>query len=115
MSIIWFLIPSSPILFEIVFIFQLFVGNFSCLSTFHLLYFLFVGEGSFDGGYVFDDLGEHTYEDSDDWDKLRSNFGPSGIQRMTIQLLRQLDGIELHSKWRARRQERQKRPMLFPV
>ncbi|CAM6007959.1 unnamed protein product [Sphagnum balticum] len=36
-------------------------------------------EGSFDGGYVFDDLGEHTYEDSDDWDKLRSYFGPSGI------------------------------------
>jgi hypothetical protein len=67
------------------------------------LYFLFVGEGSLDGGYVFDDLGEHTYEDLDDWDKLRFYFGPSGIRRMTIQLLRQLDGIELHLKQHAKR------------
>jgi hypothetical protein len=59
--------------------FNYFFGNFSCLGRFHLLYFLFAGEGSFDGSYVFNDLGEHTYEDSDDWDKLRFYFGLSGI------------------------------------
>jgi hypothetical protein len=42
---------------------------------FTLFYFLFVGKGAF----VSDDFSEYTFEDSDDWDKLGSFFGFSGI------------------------------------
>jgi hypothetical protein len=47
---------------------------------------------------VFDDLGEHTFEDLDDWDKYGFYFGLGGGQRTTVQLLEQLDKIKLH--WR---------------
>jgi hypothetical protein len=55
------------------------LGTFLVWVLFHPLYFLFVGEVPFDGGYVFNDLGEHTFKDLDDWDKSKSYFGLSGI------------------------------------
>jgi hypothetical protein len=33
---------------------------------------------------VLDDFSEYTFEDSDDWDKLGSFFGFSGIRRMAV-------------------------------
>jgi len=36
-------------------------GNFLVWVHFHPFYFLFASEGPFDGGYVFNDLGEHTF------------------------------------------------------
>jgi hypothetical protein len=33
---------------------------------------------------VSDDLGEHTYKDLDDWDKLGFYFGLRGISRMAV-------------------------------
>jgi hypothetical protein len=72
------------------------------LVTFHPFYFLFVDDGPFDGGYVSNELGEYTYEDSVDWDELVSYFGLHGNQRMTIKLLGQLGDIELHWKCHVR-------------
>jgi len=42
------------------------LGIFLVLIHFHPLYFLFISDGPFDGGYVFDDLGGYTFEDLDD-------------------------------------------------
>lgn len=53
---------------------------------------------NFDGSNASDELGESTYEKLANWDKPGSYFGPSANKRMTIQILGQLDGIELH--WR---------------
>ncbi len=53
---------------------------------------------NFDGGNASDELGESTYEKLANWDKPGSYFCPSANKRMTIQILGQLDGIELH--WR---------------
>jgi len=61
------------------------------------------------------DFNEYTYEDSDDQDKPGFYFGLSGIQKTIIQLLGQLDGIELHWKKHAKRQERRRRSMAFLV
>ncbi len=33
---------------------------------------------------MFDDFSEYIFEDSDDWDKLGSFFGFSGIQRRVV-------------------------------
>jgi hypothetical protein len=110
MFIIWFLIPSSPFFKKLFYFSIILLGTFLVWVHFHPLYFLFVGEDPFDGGYVSDDLGEHTYEDSNDWDKHGSYFGPNGIQKMTIELFGQLDRIELHWRRHAKRKERQKRP-----
>ncbi len=60
----------------------------------------------FDGGYVFDELGESIFEDSVDWGKLGSYYNPLGNQRIIVQLCRQFHDIELHS----RRHLRCKRP-----
>jgi len=80
MSIIWFFIPSFLFFFQSSFYFSItLLGIFLVWVHFHLLYFLSANEGPFDGGYVFNDLGEHTYEDLNDWDKPRFYFGPSGI------------------------------------
>jgi hypothetical protein len=51
---------------------------------------------------LFNYFKEYTFEDSDDWDKPRSFFGPNGIGRTIVQLLKQLDGIELHYKRNAK-------------
>jgi len=53
-------------------------------------------DGHFDGGHVLDESGESTSKDSSNWDKSGSYFDLRGNQRIVIQLLRQLDGIELH-------------------
>jgi hypothetical protein len=65
-------------------------GIFLVWVHFHPFYFLFLGEGAFDVGYVFNDLGEYTFEDLNDWDKSGSYFGLSGIQRIVVQLFGQL-------------------------
>jgi hypothetical protein len=64
---------------------------------------------------LFDDFNEYTFEDSDDWDKPRSFFGPNGIRRTVVQLLRQLDGIEMHCRRHVKRQKRQRKPMPSPI
>jgi hypothetical protein len=93
MSIIWLLIFYSLFFFLKFFYFSIaLIGFFLVWVHFHPFYFLFVGEGPFDGAYVFDDLGEHTFEDSNDWDKFGSYFGLGGGRRTTIQLLEQFDG-----------------------
>jgi hypothetical protein len=67
------MIPSSPFLLKLFLLFNCFVSNFFCLGRFSP--FIFTSEGVF----VFDDLGEYTSEDLDDWDKPRSFFGLGGI------------------------------------
>lgn len=54
---------------------------------------------------MFDDLGEDTFEDLNDWDKLGSYFGHGGIRKAAIQLLGQLDKIELHWTSHVKKQE----------
>jgi hypothetical protein len=49
-----------------------------------------------EGAFVSDDLGDYTFDNLDDWDKLGSFFDLGGIERMTGQLLGQLDGTKLH-------------------
>jgi hypothetical protein len=85
------------------------------LPHFHPFYFLFVGNDPFDGNYVSDELGESTFEELANWGKPSSYFGPYGNRRMAIQLLGQLDGTELHWKKHARRQNRHRRLMSFPI
>ncbi len=60
-------------------LFNCFIWNFLISVHFHPFYFLFAGEGAFDAGYVYDDLGEYTSKDSDEWDKLGTSFGLGGI------------------------------------
>jgi len=51
-------------------LFNCFVGDFFCLGTFSPFYFILASEGSFDEGYVSNDLREYTYEDLIDWTTL---------------------------------------------
>jgi hypothetical protein len=67
-------------------LFNCLVGNYFCLGTFSPFLFIFEGEGPFDGGYVSDDLGEDTFENSNDWDKPWFYFDLGGIQKVAIQL-----------------------------
>ncbi len=86
---------------------NLFILHFSCLVNFwpFSIFYLQVFE------YLSNDFNEYKFEDLDDWDKPRFFLGRSGIQRTIIQLLGQLDGIELHWKKHAKRQERRRRSM----
>lgn len=68
-------------------LFNFFIWNFFIWVHFHPFYFLFAGEGAFDAGYVYDDLGENTSKDLDEWDKLGTFFGLGVIWRMVVQLL----------------------------
>ncbi len=36
------------------------------------------------GDFLFNDFGEYTYEDLDDWDKLGFSFGFGGIRRTIV-------------------------------
>ncbi len=95
MSIIWLLIFYFLFFLKFLKLLNCFVCNFFGLGSFSPFYFLFASESPFDAAYVSDDLGEHTFEDSNDWDKFGSYFGLGGGRRMAIQLLEQLDEIEL--------------------
>jgi len=80
---------------EVLLIFHLVYLDFFLFGyIFTLFYFLFVSEGAF----VSNDFNEYKFEYSNDWDKLGSFFGLSGIQWTTIQLFGQLNGTKLH--WR---------------
>ncbi len=59
-------------------------------------YFMYSDDGHFDGGHVSDESSEFTSKDLFNWDKSGSYFDLGGNQRIVVQLLRQLDGIELH-------------------
>jgi hypothetical protein len=59
---------------------------------------MFSDDGHFDGGHVSDDFDEFTSKDSSNGDKLGSYLDLGGNQRIFVQLLGQLDGIELHSR-----------------
>ncbi len=60
------------------------------------------------------DLGEDTFEDSNDWGKHGFYFGLGGIQRV-VQLFGQLDKIELHRTWHMKKQERWRISMPSPI
>jgi hypothetical protein len=88
MSIIWCLILSCPFFFpKFILLFSSFVGKLFVWVHFHPFYFLFIGDGPFNGSYVFDELGEYTYEDSVDWGESSSYFSLHGYQGTTVQLL----------------------------
>jgi len=82
---------------------------------FHPFYFLFVNEGPFDRGYVSNDLGEDTFEDSNDWGKHGSYFGLCGIRRVVIQVFGQLDKTEFHWTWHMKKQKRWRILMPSPI
>ncbi len=68
MSIIWFLTPSSCFFLKSCFYFSIvLLGIFLVWVHFHSFYFILASEGSFDEGYVSNDLCEYTYEDLIDW------------------------------------------------
>jgi hypothetical protein len=50
-----------------------------------------------------------------DWDKLGFFFGLGGIPKMVVQLLGQLDNNELHWGRHAKRQDRRRKLMSFPI
>jgi hypothetical protein len=84
MSIISFLIPSFLFYFQSCFYFSIallgifFVWYIFTFCIFSLQMKVHLMEA------VSDDLGEHTYKDLDDWDKLGFYFGLRGISRMAV-------------------------------
>jgi hypothetical protein len=84
MSIIWFLIPSSPFFWSCFYFLIALLGIILVWVHFHLFYFLFVSEGPFDGGYVSNDLGEDIFVDSNDKGQTGSYFGLGGIWRAAV-------------------------------
>jgi len=112
MSIIWFFFSFLSIFFKRFFYVSIaLLGIILVWVRFTLFYFLFASEGPFDGGYVFDDLGEDTFEDSNDWDKHWFYFGFCGIRKATIQLFGQLDKIKLHWTWHVKKQKKWRKSM----
>jgi hypothetical protein len=80
-SNIWLFITSLSFVSKSFFSFQFVLFAFSCLVKFSpFFYFLFVGEYE----DLFNDFSEYTFEDSNDWDKHGSFFGPGGVRRTVI-------------------------------